>query len=278
MLEKVTLGAHYFRIAILLRESIFLNGILTNAEVWYGVSTTQVSQLEAVDRLLLRKILGTPLSTPVEGIQLELGVLSINTIIKARRINYLHNLLKSGENEMIVKFFLAQWYQPVKLDWTEQVKQDLSDFKINLSFEEMKAKSKMAFKKYVKTKALEYEFSRLMGVKQSHSKMDNLSYSKLEIQEYFKLENMSTNGAKTLFQYRTRMAKYGENFRGPDGPIICPLCGGHLDNQVMGFDNCKVLRDNINMEGRYQDIFTKYIPAKLVNTLLNIDKFREEKC
>ena len=151
----------------------------------------------------------------MEGIQLELGVLSINTIIKARRINYLHNLLKSGENEMIVKKFLAQWYQPVKLDWTEQVKQDLSDFKINLSFEEMKAKSKMSFKKYVKTKALEYEFSRLMGVKQSHSKMDNLSYSKLEIQEYFKLENMSTNGAKTLFQYRTRMAKYGANFSRP---------------------------------------------------------------
>ena len=179
---------------------------------------------------------------------------------------------------MIVKFFLAQLNQPVKLDWTDQVKQDLSDFKINLSFEEIKAKSKIVFKKFVKTKALEYEFSRLMRFKQSHSKMDDLTYSKLEMQEYFKLENMSSNGAKTLFRYRTRMAQYGENFRGPNGPVICPLCAGHLDNQVMGFENCKTLKDNIDIEGRYQDIFKTYIPTKLVNTLLNMDKFREEKC
>ena len=34
ILDKVTLGAHYFKVAVLLRESIFINGITTNAEVW----------------------------------------------------------------------------------------------------------------------------------------------------------------------------------------------------------------------------------------------------
>ena len=33
ILEKVTLGAHYFKVALMLRESIFINGITTNAEV-----------------------------------------------------------------------------------------------------------------------------------------------------------------------------------------------------------------------------------------------------
>ena len=45
ILETVTLGYHYFQVALLLRESIFINGITTNAEVWYGLSGKKVSQL-----------------------------------------------------------------------------------------------------------------------------------------------------------------------------------------------------------------------------------------
>ena len=92
MLEKVTLGKHYFKIAMLFRESIFLNGILTNASSWHGLSPTHISQLESVDKLLIRQILNTPMSTPVEVLFLELGIVSIGTIIKAARVNYLHYL------------------------------------------------------------------------------------------------------------------------------------------------------------------------------------------
>ena len=35
MLEKTSVGVHYFKIAMLLRESIFLNSVLTNCELWY---------------------------------------------------------------------------------------------------------------------------------------------------------------------------------------------------------------------------------------------------
>ena len=63
--------------------------------------------------------------------------------------------------------------------------------------------------------------------------MINLSYSKKEIQEYLKLENINTAGAQTLFKYRLRMATFSENFRGKQGPASCPLCGDHLDSQQM---------------------------------------------
>ena len=130
MLDKVTLGHHYFKVALLLRDSIFLNGILTNTEVWYGLKESEITELEALDYMLLRDVLQTPCSTPIEALQLELGVLSIRTIIKARRINYLHYLATSKENEMIFKFVMAQWNYPLKNDWTNQVKEDLSDFAI----------------------------------------------------------------------------------------------------------------------------------------------------
>ena len=38
ILETVSFGKSYFKITLILRESIFLNGILTNVEVWYGLS------------------------------------------------------------------------------------------------------------------------------------------------------------------------------------------------------------------------------------------------
>ena len=215
MLEKVTLGKHYFQIAMLLRESIFLNGILTNAASWYGLSSTHISQLESVDKLLLRQIMNTPMSTPVEALFLELGIVGIGTTIKAARVNYLHYLARRNESEMIYKVFIAQWNRPVKNDWTVTVRQDLSDLKIeeNLSF--FKSKSSESFKIIVKRKIMEFEFERLMNLKdrENRSKMNDLSYTKLEMQNYLMLENINKAGAQTLFKYRVRMANFGEDYR-----------------------------------------------------------------
>ena len=70
---------------------------------------------------------------------------------------------------------------------------------------------------------MDYEYNRLMVAKQGHSNMGNLSYTKLEMQNHLKLENINAIEARTLFRYRTRMANYGENVRGQAGPVSCPL-------------------------------------------------------
>ena len=100
ILNKVSLGEHYFKIALILRESLFLNGILTNSEIWYGLKKTEIKQLEDLDVSLLRKIVNTPFSVPTEAVYLELGCLNISTIIKARRLNYLHYLVNQSEQSM----------------------------------------------------------------------------------------------------------------------------------------------------------------------------------
>ena len=58
ILETVSFGNCYYQIALSLREAIFLNGILTNADSWYNVTKGEIEQLEMLDRLLLRRILG----------------------------------------------------------------------------------------------------------------------------------------------------------------------------------------------------------------------------
>ena len=58
-------------IATALREAELINGILTNAEVWYGVQQNEIDELEEVDKLLLRRILGAPDSTCIESLYLD---------------------------------------------------------------------------------------------------------------------------------------------------------------------------------------------------------------
>ena len=62
ILEKTSLGYHYFKIALLLRESMFLNSILTNADIWVGLTKSEIEEFENLDLMLLRKFVNTPFS------------------------------------------------------------------------------------------------------------------------------------------------------------------------------------------------------------------------
>ena len=54
--------------------------------------------------------------------------------------------------------------------------------------------------------------------KESHSKMSNLTYEDLEMQGYLKDEKIRVNQARAIFRFRTRMARFWENFKGV-GPL-----------------------------------------------------------
>ena len=95
------------------------------------------------------------------------------------------------------------------------------------------------------------------------------------MQEYLNLENIDKVGAQTLFRCQVRMAAFGENCRRKSGPVPCPLCSNHLDNQLMGFDNCQVLRENVKTEGVYKTVFSKDVPSLVVKTLIKIDEERK---
>ena len=77
MISKLSLGKHYFKIALLLRESLFVSSILFNAEVWYSLSPTEINELEKLDRNLLKRICGLPNSTPTAALYLELGLVRL---------------------------------------------------------------------------------------------------------------------------------------------------------------------------------------------------------
>ena len=61
--------------------------------------------------------------------------------------------------------------------------------------------------------------------------MDELNYSSLEMQNYFKSGEISTKEAKTIFKYRTRMAQVKANFSSQFIDLYCPECSVDLDTQ-----------------------------------------------
>ena len=178
LLELVSFGPHHFEIAMLLRDSVLVNGTITNAEIWYNLSENEVKEFENLDKLFFRKLLEVPRSTPSESFYLEFGVLPIGVIIKARRINYLYSILSREKTGMLYSFFLTQWHTPSKGDWTKQVKADLEEFKIPCSFEHILSKSKEAFKRLVKVKAREYAMEILRSQQAKHSKWKTFNIKK----------------------------------------------------------------------------------------------------
>ena len=54
ILESTSFGPHYFEIAMLLRESLLVNGVTTNAEVWHNITESEMSEFESLDKLLYK--------------------------------------------------------------------------------------------------------------------------------------------------------------------------------------------------------------------------------
>ena len=146
ILENTCYGPYHFQVAAVLRESLLVNSILTNAEAWYGLTKSDIELLESVDELLLRRILEVPSTCPKEMLYLEMGCLPIKFIISSRRLAFLHYILNENENSVIFKVFKAQCNQPLKDDWCTSVRTDIEDFKLNLDLAEIKEMPENSFK------------------------------------------------------------------------------------------------------------------------------------
>ena len=268
ILSVINLGEHYIEIAIMLRESLFLNGIITNSEIWYSITKEEMKELEDLDKTLLRKILRVPFSTPTEAYFLELGIIPIEAVLKMRRANYLHYLLSRKEDEMLFTFFITQWYNSTVGDWTEQLKLDLCDLNIPIDFEYIKSKSKLSFKRLVKIKTEEFAFGALIDKQNTHSKIKNIHYDELKLKNYFKIPAL-------IFKWRVNMAPLGENFRGGEGNKVCPLCYCHLDNQSMIFQ-CEEIRKEMKITSKLEDIYSDKISIETARELTKIENVREK--
>ena len=273
IIKTVSFGTRTIEMALLLRNSIFINGILTNAETWYNLNKTEVEDMDKLDKLFFLKLLEVPRTTPVVAFYLELGVLPLSTIIKQRRILYLHHILTRPKSGMLYRVFITQWLYPCPGDWVLQIKEDLYEFDIPCDLDWISNKSKESFKRYVKEKVRESSLACLKTRKQRYKKLENLDYVTFETQKYLLDNNTSFEEKKIIFQFRTRMARFGENFKAGKARVICPMCRMHFDCQFSAPRCPRILKHVGELD--IMRIFDENIPVQTVKKMVELLKFRE---
>ena len=171
----------------------------------------------------------------------------METYLKARRVICWHSILHRKQH-FVFSFAMAQFWKRNKKDWINQTERDLEDFGIEDDFLFLENMTQKSFKDIVKKKARLYMHDKLLQMKKSHSKMQNLRYPELELQPYLLQNNISLENKFHLIAWRCRMAKFGENYKGGRNAVFCPLCPGeHLDTQKESF-TCPVIRDKITIQ------------------------------
>ena len=106
--------------------------------------------------------------------------------------------------------------------------------------------------------------------------MKNLHYKELKLQNYLELNDMSIQQAISVYKFRVRMVPCYGNYKTRNmEEVSCPWCGNHDDLQENMFQ-CKYLRNLMEIDGVYDDLFNGNIAKNLAKTAHNICTYREE--
>ena len=139
--------------------------------------------------------------------------------------------------------------------------------------------SKFLFKKIIKMKVKEAALKYLIEKKNEHSKMTNLTYSKLDMQPYFKSKCLNTNQVKQLFRFRTRMSNVKANFKSKykNTGFLCPLqCGKYEDDKhLLMCSKTEIYRNEVNVT--FEKIFRSDSKdlGMIINLLTKAEKIRD---
>ena len=68
---------------------------------------------------------------------------------------------------------------------------------------------------------------------------------------------------------------FGENFKGNKKEVICVLCEKHEDTEEKSFEQCEKVKEELDIEGKFSDIFKSNVSPKTANTINKITKLRE---
>ena len=122
----------------------------------------------------------------------------------------------------------------------------------------------------------EYALAKFCEQKRKHSKLQLLEYDELKIQGYLKNKDISVTQAQILIKFRTRMADYENNYKGTSTNQRCKLCQNHSDNQEEIYI-CDFNLQNLNLCGKYEDLFKCDVDISVMKSLEALYKLRENK-
>ena len=182
----------------------------------------------------------------------------VEFVIKCKRINYLHFLLKSDNSSIAKRVFLEQFKTPIKGDFSSLVKKDLLDCQINLTFEEIESFSKVKFKSFVRKSCERASFNKLIHDKSKLSKGKELEYCMSELQQYLTPGSyLSSDDVCNILKCRIRDLDVKGNFPMKYSDKSCPFPDCKATESQYHFATCgyyphtKVIPNGVH----YSDLF-----------------------
>ena len=274
IVNEMPLSHWRIKAGLLLRQAMLVNGILFNSEAWHSLNSKDISVLEKVDEALLRGLLSAHSKTPIEALYLETNSVPLRYIIKNRRIMYLHNIFQKKEDELVRRIYEAQKADPSPGDFSELVKEDLTDIELDITDSEIMRETKNKFKNVVKTKTRNAAFKQLLEMKKNHSKMKSLEYEIFKVQDYLMSPLFNCESRNLLFRLRTRtVSGIRCDFKGVYKDTFCPLGCGERDT-LPHLLTCLVLRKqhkstNLSIsDHKFEDIFSENIMIQKSATVI----------
>ena len=211
-LRDLNLQKYYFECAIIFLNVMLRSSILYGCETYYNLKETEIRQLERIEESFLRKMFGTNKGCPITQLYLESGHAPARFEIKKTRLLFLQYILQENSDSQICKFLKLQIEKPTRGDWASSCQKDLKDFKIEISFDEIRTLTKNQFCKILKTSIKQTAFEYLIGKQKSKGK--EIKYSELKMSEYLmpNMENLSIDDRRKIFETRNRMIPIPMNF------------------------------------------------------------------
>ena len=255
-------GPYYFEVGLILRQSLFVNSVLTNSESWYGLKETKIEQLEQVDEMLLRKLLEVGQGCPKEMLFLETGSWPLRYIIMSRRLMFLHYILNEDKKSLIYRCLEAQMRNPVRNDWILTVWEDFEELDIALDIETISTLSIGCYRKFLFKKIEDRVLHYLNEMKSKHSKVMHLKHEILKLQNYLLPANQKdVQLSKFIFHAKTRMLKVRHNFKNNyvHKSKECPLGCGSEDTQEHLLFCSKIVESSVSTlnQPNYEDLFSE---------------------
>ena len=191
--------------------------------------------------------------------------LPIASVIIARRLIYLQDILKRTDNEIILKVYTAQKESPTRSDWINLVQEDMNLLNLNISDNVISEMSQDDYKRIVKNKVHIHALEELKSRQQGHQKVKRIPYVHLTTPQDYLTSSLFTNKMKSfLFNLRCESVKtVRNNFHTYyNNDIACKVCGtGETDTQEHLL-TCYKLTSQFSLELQtlwktvhYQDIY-----------------------
>ena len=142
--------------------------MLSNSEVWYSLTKKDTDLVEQIDEMWMRNLFECSRNVAKDLLYLELRVVPISFIIKARKQMYLHHILQRPENFLPYRFLIAQLKSPTNNDWSSKVLQEQEqEVEIPYSLEDIIKMSKSKFKSVVQSITKQKALTFFMEKKES---------------------------------------------------------------------------------------------------------------